>query len=250
MIPVQPQGFPKTGSLRERLHEEFEAGKRAARDPLNAGLPDLAVRTTTIYSQWYTRTCLECRDKFRDDDRVRQCPRCGQAYHDDDRYALSCWRRHFAHGGVCREPSYDRIAEVERGGCSFKLQAGAENRTPAEAETDSASNWRIASISRQFLSGLQHILEKPFGEGELIEVSDRSPLIGRKCPWCRFSVRAGDRVVQCPCGCNTWFHNDVFRHLTCWNDWNGHRGRTYCPTTGRSIGTERDAPGDPYAERR
>jgi hypothetical protein len=48
-------------------------------------------------------------------------------------------------------------------------------------------------------------------------------------------------VVRCPCGqCDTYFHDDVFRHLTCWDEWNGSRGHDYCPTTGAKIEKKRD----------
>lgn len=61
-------------------------------------------------------------------------------------------------------------------------------------------------------------------------------MIGHKCPWCRFHIRIGDCVVQCPCGnCNTWFHDDLYRHLTCWNAWHGPQGNKYCPVTGAQI---------------
>ncbi|HEY4389505.1 MAG TPA: hypothetical protein VGN34_34120, partial [Ktedonobacteraceae bacterium] len=64
-----------------------------------------------------------------------------------------------------------------------------------------------------------------------------SPAERHKCPWCRFRVRVGDWVVACPCqsNCGTYFHQDVFRHLTCWNEWNGVTGHNFCPTTGASY---------------
>jgi hypothetical protein len=30
---------------------------------------------------------------------------------------------------------------------------------------------------------------------------------------------------------------DIYRHLTCWNEWNGARGHDYCPTTCTPIET-------------
>lgn len=81
--------------LKARLRQEMEARIVASRDPENAGLPGLVSRTTTIYSPWYTRTCPECRHKFRENDRVRLCLACGQAYHDDDQYNLYCRQTHF-----------------------------------------------------------------------------------------------------------------------------------------------------------
>ena len=70
-------------ALEDALRNAFTTGFAAARDPLNADLPPLAARVTTIYSPWYTRTCPECCHKFREADRVRRCPSCGQVYHDD-----------------------------------------------------------------------------------------------------------------------------------------------------------------------
>ena len=93
----------------------------------------------------------------------------------------------------------------------------------------------MALITTQFFQGVETIC-KPFGDATVHEVQVGAAIIGRRCPWCRYQVRAGDRVVKCPCGtCDAYFHDDVFRHLTCWNDWNGRRGQRYCPTTGASI---------------
>lgn len=91
----------------------------------------------------------------------------------------------------------------------------------------------------------------------------RSPWFARYRKVCGDKLREGDRVRRCPdCGepyhddprfgrhcwqlqfagggiCNLCralvrdrLHQDVFRHLTCWNGWNGVAGKHYCPNTG------------------
>lgn len=226
--------------LKARLRGEIQAGIAASRDPANADLPDLFARTTTMYSPWYTRTCPDCRHKFREGDRVRLCPECGQAYHDDDQYNLHCWQDHFANGSVCREKRYDPIAEVWREGCSYRWPGTFPNQDEKNAG-DASSARRVAEITGQFLQGLENVWT-PFGEQAVREMSPDSPIVGRKCPWCRFRIRAGDRVVKCPCGdCDTFFHDDIFRHLTCWDKWNGSQGNDYCPTTGAKIDRSRAA---------
>jgi uncharacterized C2H2 Zn-finger protein len=216
--------------LRVRLREEIRAGLSAARDPDNAVLPDLHLRTTTIYSAWYTRTCPECKHKFREGDLVRLCPRCGQAYHDDDQYGLHCWQAHFEGGGVCREAKHDVITGLFRPGCDYRWLGTFPDGAERPPETRNTGR-RIAEITRQFLDGLETVWT-PFGEARVLEVPPDSPIVGHKCPWCRFQIRAGDRVVKCPCGkCDTYFHDDVFRHLTCWDEWNtGSHGNAFCPT--------------------
>lgn len=217
--------------LKARVREEVETGIEAARDPMNAGQPDLAVRVTTIYSQWYTRACPVCKNKFRDDDRVRLCPLCEQAYHDDDSFNLHCWQERFSKQGVCKLSRYDQILEIEDEGCGYRWSG----TFPQKVESGPRQPHRVALVTAHFLQGLETIW-KPYGEEAVFEVAEDSPIIGHHCPWCRFQVRARDRVVKCPCGkCSTYFHNDVFRHLTCWNDWNGSRGNDYCPTTGARI---------------
>ncbi|HEX8141237.1 MAG TPA: hypothetical protein VF553_01490 [Pyrinomonadaceae bacterium] len=230
----QQPGKPERGEtqLKARLRGEIEQGLSAARDPANAGLPELVVRVTTIYSPWYTRACPVCKDRFRDDDRVRLCPQCEQAYHDDDSYHLHCWQERFRTQEVCKVGRYDQILEALERGCSYRWPG----RFPQKVEGSRVSSGRrVALVTAHFLQGLETIW-KPYGEEAVFEVEENSPVIGHHCPWCRFQVRAGDRVVRCPCGkCSTYFHNDVFRHLTCWNDWNGSRGNDYCPTTGAKL---------------
>src|ERR1051325_7699477 len=119
--------------LKARLREEIETGLSAARDPMNAGLPDLAIRVTTIYSPWYTRACPVCQDQFRDDDRVRLCPLCEQAYHDDDSYHLHCWQERFRVQGVCKLSRYDQILEVEEQGCGYRWAAHSRARQSVSA---------------------------------------------------------------------------------------------------------------------
>ncbi|MET0649061.1 MAG: hypothetical protein ABW208_20825 [Pyrinomonadaceae bacterium] len=228
--------------LKSRLREELDAGIAVARDPENADLPKEAVRTTTMYSPWYVRTCPQCKQKFRAGDRVRLCPLCERAYHEDNVYRLDCWREHFAGGKACRAPRFDPITSVDDPGCRYSSPEGHAAAAAAESGAEQAASVRPVARSAQtvsqFLRGLEECW-KPYGEQPVVVVEDDSPLIGYSCPWCRFNVRAGDRVVRCPCGkCNAHFHDDIYRHLTCWNDWKyGASGNDYCPITGEKIET-------------
>ncbi|MDX9956170.1 MAG: hypothetical protein RBT75_18880 [Anaerolineae bacterium] len=218
-------------ALKAQLREQFEQGKRAAQDPANAELPELCLRTTTIYSRWFTLTCPECKHTFREEDKVRLCPECGQAYHDDAQYGLHCWQQHFAAGRECKPGGFDPFTEIDLPGCSYQWNG----ELPDTATTEATADTRILAVTTQFQVGLRNEWTA-FGDAQVIEVQPGSSLVGRKCPWCKFDIRAGDRVVKCPCGhCNTYFHDDVFRHLTCWNAWNGSRGSSHCPTTGAPL---------------
>ncbi len=233
---------PSRGSDRSlflhKLRAELEAGEVMAADPENAALPDLALRTTTLRSRWYARTCRECRLKFREGDRVRLCPRCEKPYHDDHRYELRCWPRHFASRQVCTEGGEDRFSGAEIPRCDFvSTEEPLDDSLPAAATSGERVETAAAPpalLVSGFVEGLERFW-RPFGEQESGQVEPGSALVGRNCPWCRFKIRAGDWVVACPCGCGARFHQDVFRHLTCWNEWNGVEGNDYCPNTGRSY---------------
>lgn len=230
---ISDAGRPQAATLKERLRENFTAGLAAARDPANAGLPNLALQTTTIYSPWFTRPCPECKDKFREDDRVRLCPLCKKAYHDDKQFGLDCWLKHFDHGQICTPPRRDPITETETVGCQYRWDHNLPDEKQNNSETVSAR--RFESLTRQFLQGMEREW-KPFGEQEMHRAAKGDGVVGLECPWCRLKIRAGEYVVKCPCGkCNTYFHDDITRHLTCWNDWNGAKGMDFCPTSGARI---------------
>ncbi len=226
--------------MRDELRAALDAGLSLANDPRNADRPRLGRRVTTTYSPWYTRTCGVCQLKFREGDRVRLCPECDEPYHDDDTHDLHCWQRHFSGGGPCRESGKDRFSEREIPPCTFVWDGRFPDDAGApedEARQDApVRHGPSAALVESFVDGLERYW-RPFGELKAAKVEPGSDLVGRSCPWCRFRVRAGDWVVACPCKCDcgTYFHQDVFRHMTCWNEWNGVEGNAYCPTTGCSF---------------
>jgi len=232
----------KESVFKEQLRVEISQGMAMAVDPTNANLPNLALRTTTINSPWYARTCRVCQDKFREGDQVRLCPECGAVYHDDAQYDLHCWQDHFASGKICTEGGFDRFSEAETPCCNYTWPGELPDQSRTESSSGSDSLPHVsptAPLVDQFVTGLEKVW-RPFGEQKSFKVQHDSPLVGRNCPWCRFRVRASDWVVACPCGndCGTYFHQDVFRHLTCWNEWNGVAGNDYCPTTGAPYGKQ------------
>ncbi len=230
---AHPDPRNRSTRLKTLMISEFHAGLDLARDPQNADLPPLAVRVTTIYSPWFTRACPVCRFKFREGDRVRLCPQCEQAYHDDDPSHLHCWRIHFKDGGPCRAAARDH-----RFSCSGKIDGCDFRWRPDGAAADSLAvpNRPAAErMARMFREGLESVW-KPFGKAAVIHVRENHPAVGLDCPWCRFKIRPGDRVVACPCGeCGGFFHDDIHRRLACWDNWNGARGRGYCPFSGKKI---------------
>jgi hypothetical protein len=119
--------------------------------------------------------------------------------HEDPRYGLHCW---------------SRVT-----GCPPEEPAGA-----------AACSHEVRDA---FLRGLhQHWQLAGSTAAELVVPG--SPLVGRRCPVCRHTVRPGDQVVRCPCGrsCGGVFHQDIPRHLTCWDTWNRGGERGYCALTG------------------
>ena len=194
------------------LQRALERGMAMARDPRNAQVRSLHdPRVTTIYSPWLLRVCAYCHHTFREDDIVLPDPaHPSQMLHDDPRFGLYCWHR--------------------------------AQQLPIEPRTTALRN---EAVHAAFMRGLtQHW--QPAGNQQTELVSARSVLIGRKCPICRHTVRRGDQVVLCPCGrgCNGAFHQDITRHLTCWNTWNRGEQRSYCGFTGAPFIT---APREPLS---
>jgi hypothetical protein len=229
-------------SMRDIFRMEFDLGNASSRDPANAFLPDLYPRTTTIYSPWFTRTCPVCRQRFREGDRVRLCPGvegkpCGQPYHDDRQYNLHCWQTHFRDGNVCKKAGFDRFAGLHLEGCGFSWSGTFPDQDPTTRLAENPAP-RNEILVRQFELGLKSTW-RAFGERAVLLATPGDSFIGHNCPWCRFQIRAGDHVVKCPCGrCETYFHDDIYRHLECWNQWNGSQGLHFCPTTGSRIAIE------------
>lgn len=218
--------------LQALLAGELDRGIALAADPVNASLGALVLRVTSIQSRWFARTCRGCFDKFREGDQVRLCPVCHEAYHDDPQYALNCWRAHFREGRMCRPTGDARFA------CGPPCLYVWDGRFPDDTSVAAGSSIRPMPpplpLLELFLGGLESVWQ-PFRMRKPIKVAPASGLIGRPCPWCRFRVRSGDSLVACPCGCGTYFHQDIFRRLECWNAWNGARGLDYCPNTGRRF---------------
>lgn len=219
--------------LSELLRDEMLAGIEMASDPLNAGLALLLRRQTTLESAWFAASCGYCHLKVREGDWVRVCPDCGQAYHDDERYEFDCWRRKVATGEVCKVGGVDEFDEdVVEPSCDYVWPRSLlDEPLEKEQQSEQAPSERFM---RYFLGGLSKV-ELSFGNQSMIKVPRDSVLRGRPCPYCRYSIRIGDWVVECPCGCGTYFHQDLFRHLSCWNDWNGSKGKTHCLNTSRPF---------------
>src|SRR5215472_9956684 len=131
------QTSPKS-ALKQQISAEVELGMALSADPVNANLPDLAIRITTINSPWFARTCQICRDKFREGDQVRLCSNCGEAFHDDNQYGLDCWQKKFASGAICKEGGPDRFNESGRSlpRCEFSCPSLLDS----EASTLSVDN--------------------------------------------------------------------------------------------------------------
>lgn len=235
-----------TSTLKGLIGVEMQKGITLSADPLNANLPDLSPRMTTIHSAWFGQICRVCKDKFREGDQVLLCPKCSEPFHNDSRYNLNCWQKKFSTGAKCKEGAVDDRfdqggSDVER--CDFSLSSAysaASNILPSApvamdglVEMKPLQRSPDALLVKQFVGGIE-TMWRPFGELENIKITSEMALAGRKCPWCRFYIRVGDWVVQCPCqsNCGTFFHQDIFHHLTCWNGWNGVEGNDFCPNTG------------------
>jgi hypothetical protein len=216
------------------LRSEVEVGMAMARDPLNAGKPPLAQRVTTMYSQWYGKVCKVCSFRFREGDVVRLCPKCSEPYHDDARYRLVCWAKHFANGQPCRKPGHDRFHDRQIPGCDFCCPELPPDPATVGDKHEPASATAAEGTVQQFVSGLSRVWQ-PFGDVTCQRVTAGHEAHGRVCPWCRFELRLGDQVVPCPCGCGAYSHQDIYRHLTCWNNWHGVEGNNFCPITTRPF---------------
>ncbi len=238
-------GLERPGSSEPRLirnlRDEIERGLTLASDPVNANLTALALRGTTIYSPWFVCTCKVCRFKFRVGDLVRLCPKCKEPYHADEHSGLDCWQRHFAPGHICSEGGKDRFGEdnAVKPSCDFIWDGKLAGQGPPQADATPSNPSPHAALVTHFIGGLEAAW-RPFGGVETINALPGSESVGRRCPICRFLIRAGDWVVACPCKCGTYIHQDVFRQLTCWNEWNGVQGKNFCPNIGSPLSRRTD----------
>lgn len=217
------------------LRLEIDKGIEMATDPANINLPELAQRITTKNSPWFMEHCPTCRNLFRIDDRVRLCPICEEAYHDDPQFELNCWHQKYGEQQPCGNWLDDELGSNNMQCCDYVW----EGQLPIE-QTETAATPEIMpsqTTMQQFVGGVRTIWQ-PFSGQPVLKVNSQDVMVGRKCPWCRFNIRVGDWVIACPCGCGTYFHEDVFRHLTCWNEWNGAQGKRYCPNTLREFTTD------------
>lgn len=217
-------------NLHQLLRQAFEAGIKMSIDPQNANLPPLTLRTTTPHSPWFMTNCTICQNQFREGDLVRLCPRCEKPYHDDPQFNLTCWMQKFSAGGICTVANLDvRFSPQIIPACEYTWDGLLPDK--ADFMRSPAASLSSESVN-QFVAGLRTSWPT-FDDKQIYKVQSGDPMVSRICPWCRLRIRAGDWVVECPCGCGTYFHEDIFRHLTCWNEWNGVEGNEYCPNTGR-----------------
>lgn len=206
----------KQEKLIKMLREELKQGEKIAFDRKNNILPDLALRKTTITSEWWIQECHVCHDTFRENDHVRICPQCKQVYHDDVAFNLRCWGKNFTKNKTCCN-------------CNYHWDGSFPTEKILQAATTS-----IPLMEEQFFTGLVDTW-KIFGDAKILIVKPDSHIIGHQCLMCQYKIRAGDRVVKCPCSaqCEVYLHNDVLRKWTCWNEWNGEQGKNYCPQSGK-----------------
>ena len=148
---VMGESVAAESGLTGHLRQEILQGRESARDPLNANLPVLFLRVTTMYSPWFARNCPVCKDNFRERDQVRVCPQCHQAYHDDDQYGLHCWQDHFIDGRCCREGGDSRFGEAKP--CPFcwdgvfpDQAVRAEDRTSTRLNSSHHGTTRVSRM--------------------------------------------------------------------------------------------------------
>lgn len=227
------------------IDTHLQYGQNMSRDPLNAGAMGSAdVQVTTMHSLWFLKVCHVCENRFRAGDRVRVCPKCGRARHDDARYGLHCWQAHFGAGHICDEGQTDPRFTLEEP-CHYKPLTLSDKDTATTLDVEISQ-----AMYDSFMEGLQGNWQ-PFGDIEVIKAQKGDAFIGQKCLICGNRVRVGDWVAACPCGkCNNYYHQDIFRHLECWDIWNkGRQGHVLdtCPC-GHAYPTATDESGEHHDE--
>lgn len=208
-------GLAKTASPCEELAVSDEARRLFLAGMQRVALAEQPLQPiqTSPRSPWYRKRCAECRHTFRVGDPVATCPRCGRFYHWHPLQNLDCL-------GV--------VSDNEDGQCICRSQAVPElpkiEMRPFDPLQMSAFLGGIAEEWNVFGDW------RPTIAGPEVE--------GRLCVVCGHTLRQGEMIVPCPCGngpggsCPAWIHLDFARQLHCWNDWNGGRGKNYCPLTG------------------
>ena len=213
------------------INNELEKGIEISRDPVNAILGDLAIKTTNITSDWFADTCMVCAFTFREEDKVRLCPKCKRAIHQEPRYGLECWQNHYQQSDLCPCGEYEPSYKVK---VNHEDLENVEDKNPESEYLDKGTI--IPAIYDQFTNGLQKHWTPFRGEKVTIRVASRGDSVtGKKCQGCQFRIREGDRYIRCSDCELAYFHSDVLRHLNCWNNWHGQEGRNYCPISGKKC---------------
>jgi len=202
-------------------YEISEESRRLFRGGLQRiALPDIPLLPvpTTARSPWYRRRCAECRHTFRVGDPAATCPRCGRIYHWNPIQGLDCLGVVFDNEEgrcICRDEQIPRLPSI-----------------PADLVAPEQMAVFIRGLAREWSA---------YGGQTPVVVTPE--LEGRLCAVCGHTVRLREMVVCCPCGngpgnvCPAVIHLDFARQLHCWNDWNGGRGKNYCPLTGHEFHT-------------
>jgi len=212
-----PRVLPDGNEVSAESRRRFMGGLQ------RVALPDIPLLPvpTSPRSPWYRRRCAECRHTFRIGDPAATCPRCGRIYHWNPVEGLDCLDVVFDNEEgrcICRGEGIPALPRISAGLVAPEQVAG-------------------------FVRGLKDAWSA-FGGQEPVVVT--AELEGRLCAVCGHTVRLRESIVRCRCGngpdgvCPAVIHLDFARRLYCWNDWNGGRGKSFCPLSGHKLPT---APG-------
>ncbi|MFF5290776.1 hypothetical protein [Paractinoplanes globisporus] len=175
---------------------DFEAGAAAAFDPQKHKRTAL----TGLNSWWNHLLCDRCGHTFRRGERVHVTREPRAAHHAEL-------------PGVCHDPAKKAPSAPVLAADVAEFAEGVEavwgsGDTPVR--TLGADDWRVARPP--------------------------APMQRTRCLVCAHTLRAGERVVVCPCNpgrpeCAATIHRDPAAGLTCWETWRPAGTVTSCPIT-------------------
>ncbi|MGB0521329.1 MAG: hypothetical protein ACPGJS_00145 [Flammeovirgaceae bacterium] len=184
----------------------FQEALTSAMDPYNDHKLNSDYATTTIYSPWLHKRCVECGHTFRLDDEVT-ISADGTVRHNSR--LLPCSGNNFQD---------DHIDS----GTLNEFYAGILETYPPP-------------------NGLQVYYLNPADENaQLLLAPPKHGFKRHECAICSHTLRPTDIIVVCPCHpsapqCRVTIHWDPFRGLNCWGEWKSHVDKLFCPATSKRV---------------
>jgi hypothetical protein len=183
---------------------EFEVGVAAAFDPQKYLHGDVIGAALTGVNSWWNHLL---------------CDRCGHSFRRGERVVVTAAPRTAHHADLPEECGADLGSE------SPAPPLAAETAAVADFSDGVEDAWPSGGIPVRTLAAADWWVTRP-----------PAPMQRTRCLVCAHTLRAGERVVVCPCSperpeCQAVIHRDPAAGLICWETWRPTGTVTSCPIT-------------------